>query len=65
MNPNTDQQLREQLAAERERIIGIVKNAIDNCDHPECVAERKTKGYSSCAGGHIARAVVAKIRDKP
>lgn len=41
--------------------IEIIKRELDDCDHPECVEERKRRGFSSCAGGHLARRVVAAV----
>lgn len=37
------------------------RDALDDCTHPDCVATRARKGYSSCAGGHLARRVVKAI----
>jgi len=44
-----------------DEIVAIVKAEIDNCDHPQCVADRQRFGYSNCAGGHIAHRVVNAI----
>jgi uncharacterized protein YicC (UPF0701 family) len=38
------------------------RRALDDCTHPDCIEDRRRKGYSSCAGGHIARRVVKAIR---
>lgn len=57
------QEQREQSRAAQasDQIIEIVKREIDDCDHPECEAERRQHGYSTCAGGHIAKRVVEAI----
>lgn len=38
------------------------RRALDDCTHPDCIEDRRRKGYSSCAGGHLARRVVKAIR---
>jgi hypothetical protein len=50
-----------QALALLPEIVAIVKAEIDNCDHPQCVADRERFGYSNCAGGHIAHRVVDAI----
>lgn len=42
-------------------VVNIIKRELDDCDHPECETERKRRGFSSCAGGHLARRVVAAV----
>lgn len=37
------------------------RDSLDDCNHPECVETRARRGYSSCAGGHLARRVVKAI----
>lgn len=37
------------------------KAQLDDCTHEECQGDRERNGYSSCAGGHLARSVVKAI----
>jgi len=41
--------------------IRITKARLDNCTHPECIADRKRLGYSTCAGGRLAHDVVGAL----
>jgi hypothetical protein len=54
-------------AEERRRILiaaaTAAKAELDNCTHPDCEATREAKGFSSCAGGHLARRVVKVIEN--
>jgi hypothetical protein len=58
------------IAADRQRVreealeaaAVAAERALDNCGHPDCVAERERARYSSCAGGHLAREVGQAIR---
>jgi len=54
-------EIRQAFDKATERVIGVVKREIDNCDNPSCEADRADLGFSNCAGGHIARRVVKAI----
>jgi len=70
--------LREEFAAVREAAYAAgvaagfahgllaadqrARMSLDNCEHPTCVADRDADGFSTCAGGHLARRVSAAIR---
>lgn len=44
-----------------ERAKEAARKELDNCDHPDCAGDRERTGYSNCAGGYLARRVVAAI----
>jgi hypothetical protein len=45
-----------------DRVIVVVKTTLDDCTHPDCIVDRKEKGFSNCAGGHLARKVVTNVK---
>lgn len=54
-NANTSAELATYQAAK------AAKAELDDCTHPDCLQDREVNGYSSCAGGHLARSVVKAI----
>ena len=50
----------ERALADRNAVIEAVKASIDNCNHPDCIEDRKRTGFSCCAGGHIARKAIRR-----
>jgi hypothetical protein len=52
------------MTKEIKELIDETKRVLDNCTHPECIERRKRHGYSSCAGGHLARDLVKALRKK-
>jgi hypothetical protein len=65
-NVRDDKRGRKAVAAktvgEAARRVAAV---LDDCTHPECVQDRKERGYSCCAGGYLARKTVNAIYGRP
>lgn len=52
------------VRAVREEDAKAMREVLDDCTHPSCVEDRRRTGYSSCAGGHLAKRVNAAIRSQ-